>query len=84
MVENEKDFFYWKNPRGETERHHVSEVDRIILGKAEQSSATAREDTREPVREAGGENQTETHDPQSVRQMEKATEVSQMNLSISH
>lgn len=65
----DKEYFYWRNSQGIPERHHVSEVDRILLGGTGEKQTTTSENTRESVRESGGEDTTQATD-QSIREVE--------------
>ncbi len=64
-MDAEKDHFYWKNPQGIPEKHHVSEFRAIIFGEPGENQTSVK-NPGESIREAGGKDPAETHDQKLV------------------
>jgi hypothetical protein len=66
MLDPERDYFYWRNSQGVPERHHISEIDRVIFGRTGKPQNTPGKDPGKPVCSSGGENIPKADCPQAV------------------
>jgi len=66
MADAERNYFYWRNDQGVPIKYHVTRAPEIILGEPGQAPEAARENTGQPVCEAGGENTPEINNTQPV------------------
>ena len=66
----EKDYFYYRNPHGEIEKHHVSEFGKLSTTRSWETKTPA-EDIRHGMEVAAGEEKAQTHDPQPLQGVEE-------------